>query len=244
MTQELRALEADEQVANPSAVSDLTIVQVSVILGIVYGVVSKYCKDQVEYMTLDSEVAFRPDLFFEQSRLRGWASGVGLALTGNMSFKMWNNLVLEVTLGTDSIPASQEKRKTKEHYTSSSIRNSHEDADRGMILSAQANGMTGVSQILVEPSTVGRSAMILHVRRGQILNVPITEDRLIRASDRVEMATRLVPDGKADFENLWSADRSVPDTATRIDAEPCGRLTREQSYLGFEKRRCCRKFEY
>ena len=61
-------------------------------------------------------------------------------------------------------------------YMAATMGNRKQDVDLTMNVSAQANGMVAVLQMIVAPSITSQEVLIFHVNRGQILSFPLTED--------------------------------------------------------------------
>ncbi|KAF4625431.1 hypothetical protein G7Y89_g12734 [Cudoniella acicularis] len=213
MSEELKTLELNERLSEApkdQRISDPTLMVVSIVLGTTYGIISTSCKDDGNNMTLASDVVFRPDIFYEQRRLRGWASGVGIAISGNMPYRHWNDLILEVVLGLGSENA----------YLSSTLQNRNRNLDMIMNLGAQANGMVAILGMILEPSITSDKLFLVHIGRGQILNFPLTEDGYIQSYDRIERASSISEDDQNDLSELEFPNFSQCDKSTRVDVEP------------------------
>jgi hypothetical protein len=221
MANELSVLEANESLSKKPtkvSISDHTLEMVAVVLGTLYGFISSSCKDNGARMNLASDVVFRPDLFFEQRRLRGWASGVGIAIAGNMPYRSWNNLVLEVVLGLSLLPGASALPENV--YMATTMSNRKQNVDLTMNLGAQANGMVAVLQMIVAPSITSQEFLIFHVNRGQILSFPLTEDGFIQSSAHIDRAMDMTQNAESDLSALESPEFMIPDFTTRVDVEP------------------------
>ena len=90
-----------------------------------------------------------------------------------------------------------------------------------LLLGAQSNGLTAISDILVNLRSDLYGFYHFHLARGQIISFPVTEDHYIQASSYVEPA--LTSDIQSEYGKtlLHRFDDSHSDLALRVDIEPC-----------------------
>ncbi|KAK4200377.1 hypothetical protein QBC40DRAFT_326871 [Triangularia verruculosa] len=178
----------------------------AIVLGAMYGVCSRACRDQCTHLGLNSEIAFDPQSIYRDSgrKVTRWARHVGRALQGTLGYSEWASLLFEMFLGaeaTDSPPDKNEK----------------------LVLGVQCNGFTAVSDILVRLKIRPEHLGEFHIVRGQLLNFPYDkDDGLIRASNfssyPVEVRVDVVNE-RWDDEHDRNREQFPMDT-TRFDIEP------------------------
>ena len=190
----------------------------AIVCGAIYGLCSNACYDNGDTLGEDSEVAFFPDLLFQDGgrRVRKWAHTVGQAMSGHhVPLATWNDLLFELFLGKIRNTATLTASSTTKHA------NQQSPYTQRLVLGAQSNGLIAVSDILVELSTRKEAFCFFHINRGQILNFPLTEDHYIQASSYIERA-RVLPLAPEPNNNvLHRFDFACDEPALRIDVEPC-----------------------
>ena len=100
----------EEQTDLDEDIRDNCYILISIILGTLYGVCSRFCKDEGRQMSEDSEIAFKPDIVFS-ARLKYWATQIGLALKPGVHLDQWMETVYEMYLGHDN-PTSLQSTST------------------------------------------------------------------------------------------------------------------------------------
>ena len=217
LKEQMRILRTREELENPkSPCRNNCYILYAIVCGAFYGLCSNACYDNGSVLGDDSEVAFIPDLLYEHGdkRLKHWAQIVGSSLmTGHhTSLNQWNDLLFQMFLGKDTQSGSS-RITTGNRYIS---RQSQQ-----LLLGAQANGLAAVSEMLVNPTTRVLSFCYIHIQRGQMLSFPLTEDQFILASTYVEPAWMLTMDPEPENTRLYRFDGEYPDSAMRVDVEPC-----------------------
>lgn len=193
----------------------------AIVCGAIYGLCSNACFDNGDTLDEDSEVAFFPDLLFQSAgrRVRKWAHTIGQAISGhNVPLATWSDLLFELFLG------KARGAGTSNSMTGSSMTkyaNQQSPYMQGLFLGAQSNGLTAVSDILVELSTRKEAFCFFHINRGQMLSFPLTEDYYIQASSYIERASNLTLDPEPNNNVLHRFDFACAEFALRIDVEPC-----------------------
>ena len=186
----------DEQVAGNCRVV------IAVMLGTLYGVTSKCVIEDGKYMDLDSNLATEPDLIYGSKTMFRLATLVGQGIDGIISPFLWVDFVLQLLLGKPVDTGDMYNLKP-------------------LVLGAHLNGITAVSDALVHPSPSQNCLIRMHLQRGQILNLPTTEEGLISSAEREVplMTLTLNPEPKL---AILQRDQSLADPeGFRIDAEPC-----------------------
>ncbi|MCJ1238797.1 hypothetical protein MMC14_006788 [Varicellaria rhodocarpa] len=186
---------------------------ISIILGTIYGVVSRACRDDNNDLNLDSEVAFLPNIIYG-SKLKKWASFIGLALSGSIYFKDWNSAVLEIVLGIKATSQGSQVGLGNARLTEKQARS-------GMSLGAQGNGMAAVLDLAVKPSLRADSVAIFHIGRGLIVNLPLTDEGFIEASCRILPPMTMGLNDDPHVTTLEVPLSKGIDASMRIDIEPC-----------------------
>jgi len=188
---------------------------VAIVLGCMYGICSQTCLDRGKPLGDDSEVAFNPDLLYENNcrLVRNWATSIGRALVGKSSSAEWSSVLFEMLVGA--------VRGAKQSQT---IARTAEVMKRtGYIFGAQSHGFAIVSDVLVklhiQPSALG----YFHIGRGQLLNLPIDEQGFVRGSTYLPFSAqiRLGNDDQDKLPSLYRNPGIFPVDSTRLDAEPC-----------------------
>ncbi|MCJ1247703.1 hypothetical protein MMC30_004918 [Trapelia coarctata] len=190
----------------------------AIVLGAIYGLCSNACFDGGDTLSEDSEVAFIPDIIYDHQgqRLKSWARTVGNGLNRpEIPFSEWSDLLFELFLGkeTNSLASALPSKST---YT-----NQQDPYRERLFLGAQANGLTAVAGIVVVPSLRPESFCYFHIKRGQILNLPLTEDHYIQASSYMEPPHTIELDPEPRNSNLCRFDAEYTELDMRIDIEPC-----------------------
>ena len=189
----------------------------AIVCGAIYGLCSKTCFDSGDALNEDSEIAFIPDVLYEGGgeRLRSWARTVGHSLSGhNAALAQWNDLLFEMFLGKDTESGSLTASSKKSYI------GQQNPYRQRLLLGAQANGVTAVSEILINSTVRAESSCCFHISRGQILNFPLTEDSYIQASTYIEPASALNLDPEPRNSILRGFDTDGTESAMRIDVEP------------------------
>ena len=90
---------------------------------------------------------------------------------------------------------------------------------RGLVLGVQSNGITVVSDFIVDPSTRPERLACYHIGRGQVLNLPVTHDGYIEASPSLmPFLVLAMPEPEHTLLHRLESDDDEP---WRIDVEPC-----------------------
>jgi len=199
--------------------ADNSLVLSAIILGTVYGVVSRCCYVEGRELDVSSELVFRPDLLFEHDRLKGWASAVGRAVGGVVLFEDWNGFVYEAVLGVDFGMFHGVSLQAGRQY---SRRLKRESLTHGrFLLGCQANGMAAITSMAIDPSIQPQSLVQLMLHRGQVLSFPLCDGQFIEAADWVEPSSDLSPEAVQGIEALDTEGWDLFDNLTRADVEPC-----------------------
>lgn len=219
LKEQMRTLRAeDELLSTTSPCRGNCYVLYAIVCGAIYGLCSNTCYDSGEILDEDSELAFIPDVLYEGGgeRLRSWARTVGYSLRGyNVALEQWSDLLFEMFLGKDTESGSLTVASKKNYI------NQQNPYRQRLLLGAQANGLTAVSDMLVNTTARTEPFCRFHINRGQILNFPLTEDLYIQASSYIEPASVLDLDAKPSNRILHKFDTDSVESAMRIDAEPC-----------------------
>ena len=220
LKEQMRILKTPEELENPkSPCRNNCYILYSIICGALYGLCSNACYDNGSVLGDDSEVAFIPDILYERGgkRLKHWAQIVGCSLMigHHTSLNQWNDLLFEMFLGKDTQTGSLITTGGNNYI---SRQNPYREQ---LLLGAQANGFAAVSEMLVNPTTQVLSFCYFHIQRGQMLSFPLTEDQFILASTYVEPASILTMNPEPEITRLYRFDREYPDSAMRVDVEPC-----------------------
>ncbi|KAL5312811.1 hypothetical protein ACEPPN_019237 [Leptodophora sp. 'Broadleaf-Isolate-01'] len=217
----LDALELNQNAERPVDIelADNTLIMTAIILGTIYGVISKCCFDGSNEMNEYTEIVFRPDLLFEQDRLRGWAVAVGRVIGSVIRYEDWNGCVYEAVLAKDfgmfHGAAVTAGRQFSKDFTVDTL------SGGKTFVGGQSNGMSAISKMAIEPTLRVESMMHFCLRRGQILTLPLTDDQFIKCARWKDPWTELQPGCTTSLESLDSAALHVPDVDTRVDLEPC-----------------------
>jgi len=220
LKEQMRIIRTPNELANPASPCRANCyVLYAIVCGAIYGLCSNACYDNGDVLSEDSEVAFIPDILYDGAgvRFKKWAEIVGMSLMigHHTSLSQWNDLLFEMFLGKDTQSGSL-LSTARNNY----INQQNPYRDR-LLLGAQANGLAAVSDILVHPSAQAESFLYIHIQRGQILSFPLTEDQYIQASSCVEPAQTLELDPDPRNDRLYRFDGEHPDSAMRVDVEPC-----------------------
>lgn len=209
--------------SDETAISDQTLQVIALVMGVIYGIVSTCCVTGGVAMDLEADIVFHPDFLYQPYLLRGWAASIGIAIAGNFLHRDWCRLLLDIVLCLDTAPGG---KAAQVYQIGESQYKSTKRWDQGsfsMIMGAQGNGMVGVLQMLVAPSITSREAVILHIGRGQLLSLPLSEEGLILSCDRVEPVTSTLELELAHLmTRKFPTDLPIPkpDVSTRVDVEP------------------------
>lgn len=199
--------------------ADNSLIMTAIVLGTIYGVISKCCFDGPNEMNEFTEIVFRPDLLFEQDRLRGWAVAVGRVIGGVIRYEDWNGCVYEAVLAKDfgmfHGAAVTAGRQFSKDFTTDTL------SGGKTFVGGQSNGMSAISKMAIEPTLHAESLMHFCLHRGQILTLPLTDDQFIKSARWTDPWTELQPGCTTSLESLDSAAWDVPDVDTRVDLEPC-----------------------
>ncbi len=218
LREQMRTLRAEKELLDTrSPCKDNCYVLYAIVCGAIYGLCSKTCVDSGDALNEDSEIAFIPDVLYEGGgeRLRSWARTVGHSLSGhNAALEQWNDLLFEMFLGKDTESGSLTASSKKSYI------GQQNPYRQRLLLGAQANGVTAVSEILVNTTVRAESSCCFHISRGQILNFPLTEDSYIQASSYIEPASALNLDPEPTNTILRGFDTDRTESAMRIDVEP------------------------
>jgi hypothetical protein len=221
--EQFRILRTQEDDFQPDPVlRDNCYILIAIVLGTIYGIVSKFCVDNNREFNLDAEVAFTPDIVYRK-RLKDWATFISLPLTAPPSYKDWNLCVLELVLGhraTDLNGWYAAGTSEPSLSGANGIGSGHR-LPIGTILGAQANGMAAVLDIVVNPSLEPEAVAIFHVRHGQMLSLPVSGHGYIEASQRQEPGIVMELDPEPDIRTLEIKGPSSTSSPMRIDVEPC-----------------------
>jgi hypothetical protein len=177
-----------------------------------YGVCSHACLRDNHAFNEDSELAIAPDLLYQgYGKICQLSRDVGFALSTGINYYEWSDTIFSLFLSTT---ANQPLNMSTE-----SSRLNH-NANR-LILGAQANGFTIVSDFIVKP-TIDLSAIgVFHVTSGQILSYPLTEEGFIQASHYLTKPSVLGVDPEPQIESLHYFDHPGFSESMRLDVEPC-----------------------
>jgi len=121
--------------------------------------------------------------------------------------------LFEMFLGKDTESGTSKSSQSK--YTNQ--QNPYKDR---LLLGAQANGLVAVSEMLVATTIRVKSFCYFHIKRGQILNLPLTEDQYIQASAHIEPAHTLALDPEPKNSTLYRFEAEDTHATMRIDVEP------------------------
>jgi len=194
-------------------IKDNCYVLLAIILGTIYGLCSQACIDDGKALSEDSEIAFVPDAVFQGgSNLKRWARAIGLALAGNLGCDQWAALLFELFL---AVPIPVDGRQTSKNRYSQARENGRH------ILGAQANGITIVSDLVVNLTIQPEALAYYHIGRGQILNLPLTEDGYIQASSYLTKPMVLNMNPDPENSSLHRFEAPGYEESLRIDIEPC-----------------------
>jgi hypothetical protein len=221
--EQLRILRTQEDDLQPDPMlRDNCYILIAIILGAIYGIASKFCRENDREFDLDAEVAFTPDIVYRK-RLKDWATLISLPLNAPPSYKDWNLCVLEVILGhrATDLNGWYSAGTSEPSLSGANGIGSNHQLPIGTILGAQANGMAAVLEIVVNPSLKPEAVAILHVRRGQILSLPVSGHGYIEASQRQEPGVVMELDPEPDITALEIKDPLPTGFSMRVDVEPC-----------------------
>ncbi|KAL2046165.1 hypothetical protein N7G274_001612 [Stereocaulon virgatum] len=219
----IRILRTSEDAFQPDPnVRDNCYVLIAIVLGTIYGIISKFCRENDKEICLDSEIAFQPDIVYT-SRFKTWATSISRPLVSPPSYKDWNLMLLEVVLGKRSSELngfSSDGDTGVSHNGENGTASAHQ-LPIGTVLGAQANGMAAVLDLLVRPSLQPEAVLLFHIARGQMLSFPIGQHGYIEASQRQELSLTMALDPNPLKQTLKMEAKKGSYTALRIDAEPC-----------------------
>ncbi|GME25728.1 hypothetical protein K432DRAFT_410152 [Neofusicoccum parvum] len=163
---------------------------IAIVMGTIYGLCSNFCLEHNRTLGPGGEVVFQADAVFD-GRLKNWARLVGSACsTGGVGQTEWSGLIFELFLGARSTVSLTPSKQLSRRDSITSTTASPSPTTQPLILGAQANGMTAVADALVHMS-IHNTALLFHLRRGQLLNLPLTSTNHIVASSHVESTKTL-----------------------------------------------------
>lgn len=183
-----------------------------ILLGSMYGLCSQACHDVDRVLNEDSEIACTTDILFKYKRIISWIRSLGYTLSGTFSYYMWYDFISELFLGLDCLGRDSDTERT---YIQ---RQPHRTRE---FLGAQANGMSAICSVLVRPTIQSAHRAYFHIQRGQILNIPITEDGYIEASRHLEISVDLLLDSEPTVTRLSYFEQPDSADGLRLDVEPC-----------------------
>lgn len=104
----------------------------AIMLGAMYGVCSRVCRDQGRELGLTSGIAFDYKGLYRNDgqTIKRWAIRMGQALQGTLSYVEWASLLFEMFVGFKPVESPAEKKEQ-------------------LVLGVQSNGFTALSDILV-----------------------------------------------------------------------------------------------
>jgi hypothetical protein len=214
LMERLRNLRTQDELfeANDST-RDNCYVLVAILLGTIYGFCSKVCFEDGRTFDENSEIAFRPDIIYSggAERLKRWALYIGHTLDPLGFFSdTWTELILELFLAHPKVG----------HRPSNYVNRQNPYPQR-LLLGAQANGMTAVSEMVVTLTSRPEALGYFHIKKGQILNLPIDEDGYILASPHLETPLDLTLNPEPENNSLYRFDSQSSGEEMRVDIEPC-----------------------
>lgn len=219
---QMRTLGSEEDSARKrSPCRDSCYILYAIVCGAIYGLCSNVCLDNGDILGEDSEVAFAPNLLFQNGgrKVKEWATVVGHAMKRNqVPLASWSDLVFELFLSKDTESSMLKSMNAPSSTEYSNMQNPHRQR---LFLGAQSNGLTAVADILVKLTTRKESFCFYHIARGQVLSFPLTEDYYIQASTYLEPASVLTLDPDPNNGVLHRFDNTYSDSALRVDIEPC-----------------------
>ncbi|KAI1771507.1 hypothetical protein F4818DRAFT_445197 [Hypoxylon cercidicola] len=178
----------------------------AVVLGAMYGICSQACLDGGNPLGDDSEILFNPDSLYQSDcrLIRKWAASVGQALRGRLNYSEWNSMLFEMFLGATS-------------------RTTEAVGQQEYILGIQSHGFAAVSKVLVQRQIRPEALAYVYIGRGQLLNLPLDDQGLVRGSSFLPFATqiRLGNTDQKDLETLYRGPCNFPVEYTRMEVEPC-----------------------
>lgn len=220
LKEQMRILRTPSELTNPATPCRANCyVLYAIVCGAIYGLCSNACYDNGKVLSEDSEIAFIPNALYDGAgvRLKRWANIVGISLMMHHQTALsdWNDLLFEMFLGKDTQSGSLKSPSSVKHI------NQQNPWRERLLLGAQANGLAAISEILVHPSAQAESFLYIHIQRGQILNLPLTEDQYIQASSYIEPAQNFDLDSDPRNDKLYRFDGEGPHSTMRADVEPC-----------------------
>jgi hypothetical protein len=214
LVERLRILRTQDELFEVNdTVRDNCYVLVAIILGTIYGFCSKACFEDGRTVDENSEIAFSPDVIYSGGgeRLKRWASYIGYTLTTQgCDCDLWTELLFELFL------AHPKMGQQPTNYV-----NQQNPHGRRLILGTQANGMTAVSELVVAVTIRPQALGYFHIKKGQILNLPLTEEGYILASSHLETPLDLTLNPEPENTLLHRFEPLSSVEAIRIDIEPC-----------------------
>jgi hypothetical protein len=212
LMERLRVLQSEDMAfAANDIVTDNCHVLIAIILGTIYGFCSKVCLEDGRTVDEDSEIAFSPNAIYDGERIKRWASYVGYTLTAQgFACDLWTEFLFELFLAHPKLAEQRTNYANKQNPN-----------PRHFLLGAQANGMTAVSDLLVNLTVQLEARGYFHIKKGQVINLPLTEEGYILASSNLETPLDLTLDPEPENTTLYRFDSSLDKNAIRIDVEPC-----------------------
>ena len=176
---------------------------IAIVLGTLYGAISKCVIENERHLDLDTSLAIGPDDLYVPRKLEIQANQMGHGIDGMLSPADWIELVLALLLrGPPDTSELHDYRR--------------------VTLGAHFNGITAVSDALVHPSPRPSNLIRIHVQRGQILNIPISDGGLIHSANPMPgfAAWHLDPDPGPSLTMLQRNRSTLSPEGLRIDVEP------------------------
>ncbi|KAL8755967.1 MAG: hypothetical protein Q9199_003249 [Rusavskia elegans] len=219
---QMRTLGSEEESARTrSPCRDSCYILYAIVCGAIYGLCSNACFDNGDILCEDSEVAFAPNILFQNGgrKVKERARIVGHCIKRNqVPLQSWSDLLFELFLSKDAESSMLNSTNAPTSTDYSNMQNPHR---LRLFLGAQSNGLTAVSDILVKLTTRKESFCYYHITRGQVLSFPLTEDYYIQASTYLEPASVPTLDPDPHNSALHRFDDTHSDFAMRVDIEPC-----------------------
>ena len=214
ITQQLNVLRLDR--GSRYQVPESCYIMLAIIHGSIYGLCSATCIQNKLKLSGDSEIAFSPDAVYGSGSksLENRAKFIGDALRGSLNLDKWSDLIYELFLSIGTGPSWTPQKKT-------TLVAGQKVFGNPLILGAQRNGFTAVSEALVLPTIRPSALGHFHIGRGQILNFPLTDDGYIQASTHLQppVSLNLAPDPRTD--RLYRFEDYDFSGQMRLDVEPC-----------------------
>ncbi|KAL9112233.1 MAG: hypothetical protein Q9227_003351 [Pyrenula ochraceoflavens] len=163
------------------------------------------CLDDGIPLGENAEIILSPDIVHGGgSRIERCADNLGLTLISRdgLSWDLWGDFVSELVFG---LPCPTD-RNTK-------FSSGQNPLSQRCILGAPANGMTAVSDLVVNTTVETAAWVRFYIQKGQILN--------IQASSHLETVMDLTLDPEPEITSLHACEPISSGGASCIDVEPC-----------------------